>query len=147
MKKPASIKDILDTASQSREHLAELRNDFRSRMGNFKHHRSASEQQELTENFSQVLRAWGIEDATHIPAVLRELRLRILVFALPLAVCLCAALLTQRSAVWLAVALVTPPCLLGMLTTAWRLSVLGKRRFQSFTFWLGAFVGFTQKGS
>lgn len=147
MKKPASIKGILDTASQSKEHLAELNNDFRSRMGNFRKERGPEEQKPLEQDFEQVLRAWGIEDAAHIPAVLRELRLRILVFALPVIVCLCAALLTQRSAVWLAVALVTPPCLLGMLTTTWRLSVLGQGRFQSFMRWLWSLVSFAKKGS
>lgn len=143
MKKPASITGILDTASQSGEHLAELRKDFRSRLGSFRHHRSASEQQELTEDFSRVLAAWGIADAD-IPGVIRLLRLRLLIFA-PLLACVLAATFRQSPAAVLALALVTPPCLLGLVTTAWRISILQNRRFLPLSRWLRHVAGFPRK--
>lgn len=144
MKKPASITGILDTASQSGEHLAELRKDFSSRLGSFRHHRSASEQQELTEDFSRVLAAWGIADAD-IPGVIRLLRLRLLIFAVPLLACVLAATFRQSPAAVLALALVTPPCLLGLVTTAWRISILQNRRFLPLSRWLRHVAGFPRK--
>ena len=135
MKKPASIKGILDTASQSGEHLAELRKAFRFRLDAFRHHRSASEQQELTEDFSRVLMAWGIADA-EIPGVIRLLRLRLLIFAVPLLACVLAAAWQQSLAASLVLCLVTPPCLLGLVTTAWRISILQNRRFLPLCRWL-----------
>ena len=82
MKKPDSIQTILDTASSSKRHVAGLRGDFRSRLNAFRRHRSAEEQQELTEDFRHVLAAWGIADAD-IPGVITALRLRLVVFLLP----------------------------------------------------------------
>lgn len=73
MKTPASIQTILDTASSSRRHVAGLRGDFRSRLDSFRRHRSAEEQQELTEDFRRVLVAWGIADAD-IPGVITTFR-------------------------------------------------------------------------
>ena len=68
------------------DHISALRQDLRSRLQGFKAQRTTTEQARLEQDFSQVLRAWGIDDAALIPAVLRELRLRILIFALPVAV-------------------------------------------------------------
>ena len=67
------------------DHISALRQDLRSRLQGFKAQRTTTEQARLEQDFSQVLRAWGIDDAALIPAVLRELRLRILIFALPVA--------------------------------------------------------------
>lgn len=135
MKKPASVKGILDTASQSGEHLAELRNDFRSRLGDFHRHRSASAQQELTEDFRRVLAAWGIADAD-IPGVLAALRLRLVIFAVPVLACLFVTAWQQSPVAFLALACVTPPCLLGLVTTVWRISILQSRRFLPLSHWL-----------
>lgn len=132
-------------------YLAALRGDLRNRLQHFKANRAPLEQKALEQDFSQVLTAWGVADAAHIPAVLRELRLRMLVLALPVLVCLGAALLTQRPAVWLAVTLVTPPCLFGIVTTCWRVAVLTHRRFQPFSNWLGGWLcslaSFAKKGA
>ena len=147
MKKNTSIKDILDAASQSKEHLAELRNDFSSRMGTFKNHRSAAKQQELAEDFGQVLHAWGIDNVECIHLVVRELRLRILIFALPAVLCAVLAVLMPWPAAWLPLVLVSPPCLLGAVITLWRVSVLTRQQYQPFMCWLCSFVGFAKKGA
>ena len=126
-------------------HLASLRGHLRNRLRYFRSHRNAAEQTELAQDFVQVLRAWGIEDATQLPFVLRELCLRLLVFVLPVTVCALTALITQRAYVWLALALIVPPCLLGIVTTLWRISVLKAQRFQPFTSWLCSVVGLAQK--
>ena len=127
-------------------HLAALRGDLRKRLQHFKAHREAAEQSALEHDFAQVLRAWGIEDAAHIPAVLRELRLRLLIFALPVLACGIAVMVNGSGVAWLALLLVALPCAFGMLTTCWRLSVLSRCRFQPFTRWLWSCLSFTQKG-
>ena len=72
--------------------------------------------------------------------MLRELRLRRWVFVLPVAVCLLTALVTGQTTLWLALALVVPPCLLGIASTYWRISVLTCRCFQPFGRWLGCWL-------
>lgn len=138
MKTPAPIQTILDTASLSGRHVAGLRGDFHSRLDAFRRHRSASEQQDLTEDFSHVLAAWGLADAD-IPGVITALRLRLSVFAAPLLACLMAASFRQTPAVLLTSALVAPPCLFGMVTTLWRISILRNRRFTPLCRWLLCF--------
>ena len=129
-------------------HLAALRGDLQSRLRHFKAERTPEEQKALEEDFAQVLDAWGIGEQD-IPAVLRELRLRVWVFALPVAVCLLTALCIPMVTLWLAVLMITPPCLFGIVTTWWRMAVLTRRRFQPFSTWLGCWlcslVSFTQK--
>ena len=117
MKTPASLQTILDTASLSGRHVAGLRGDFRSRLVAFRLHRSADEQQKLAEDFCLVLAAWGMADAD-IPGVVSALRLRLLVFLAP------------------ALACIAPPCLLGTVTTLWRISILRNRRFTPLCRWL-----------
>lgn len=126
-------------------HLASLRGDLRNRLQWFRSHRTPAEQTELAQDFVQVLQAWGIEDAAQLPFVLRELRLRLLVFVLPVVVCALTEFITQRAYVWLAAALIVPPCLLGIVTTLWRMAVLKEQRFQPFTGWLCSVVGLAQK--
>lgn len=137
--------NLVSRVSSTGEHLSELRAMFRSRMDNFRHHRSASEQQELTEDFSRVLAAWGIADADSIPGVIRLLRLRLLIFAVPLLVCVLVATFRQSLAAVLSLALVTPPCLLGLVTTVWRISILQTRRFLPLSRWLRHVAGFPRK--
>lgn len=128
-------------------HIQELRGDLRSRLQRFKAQREPGEQTVLEQDFVQVLSAWGIEEAAQLPAVLRELRLRLWVFALPVALCLLAAVFLQSPAAWLTFALVGVPCILGVLTTLWRVSVLARQRFQPFTRWLCSLVNFAQKSA
>lgn len=138
MKNPSSLQNILDTASLSGRHVAGLRGDFRSRLNAFRRHRSAEEQQELTEDFRRVLAAWGLADAD-IPGVITALRLRLLVFLAPMLACLIAAAWRQSLVTWLALACIAPPCLLGMVTTLWRISILKTRRFLPLCRWLPRF--------
>ena len=138
MKNPSSLKTILGTASLSGRHVAGLRGDFRSRLNAFRRHRSAEEQLELTEDFRRVLAAWGLADAD-IPGVITALRLRLLVFLAPMLACLIAAAWSQNPAAWLTLACIAPPCLLGMVTTLWRISILKTRRFLPLCRWLPRF--------
>lgn len=138
MKPPASLQTILDTASLSGRHVAGLRGDFRSRLNAFRRHRSAEEQQELAEDFRRVLAAWGLADAD-IPGVITALRLRLLVFLAPMLACFIAAAWSQSLVARLALACIAPPCLLGMVTTLWRISILKTRRFLPLCRWLPRF--------
>lgn len=134
--KKGVFSSIRNHISQTGQHFSGLQTDLRSRLGHFRRDRSATEQQELTEDFSRVLMAWGIETVEDIPHVIRAFRLRFVVFALPVAVCMIAALLRQDFASYLALAFVSLPCLLGIITTAWRISVLKNRCFLSLFRWL-----------
>ena len=135
MKTPVSIQGILDAANSSGRHVAGLRGDFRSRLNAFRRHRSAEEQQELTEDFRNVLAAWGIADAD-IPGVISALRLRLPVFAVPMLACLITAAWSHSPLSFLSLACVAPPCLLGMVTTLWRISILRNHRFTPLCRWL-----------
>ncbi len=135
MKTPAFLQTILDTARLSGRHVAGLRGDIRSRLDAFRRHRSAEEQRELTVNFHHVLIAWGIADAD-IPGVITALRLRLLVFAVPMLTCLITAAWSHSLTSFLALACIAPPCLLGIVTTLWRISVLRNRRFTPLCRWL-----------
>ena len=131
-------------------YLAALRGDLRNRLQHFKANRAPEEQDVIEKDFARVLQAWGIEDDELIPAVLAELRLRLPVFALPLLGCSAALMVSHSTIVWLAVVLIAVPCCLGLCTTCWRLSVLTRRRFQSFPRWLCSLVGIatnSQKGA
>lgn len=131
------LKDtIASRVSPTGQHLVALRTDVRSRLGDFRRHRSVSEQQALAEDFSTVLAAWGIDDAAAIPGVVRALRLRFVVFIVPVVVCLTAALLLRSFPSILTLAFVSLPCLVGIITTAWRISILENRRFLSLSRWL-----------
>lgn len=135
MKTPVSIQGILDAANSSGRHVAGLRGDFRSRLNAFRRHRSAEEQEELTEDFRHVLAAWGIADAD-IPGVISALRLRLPVFAVPMLACLITAAWSHSPLSFLSLACVAPPCLLGMVTTLWRISILRNHRFTPLCRWL-----------
>ena len=135
MKTPVFLQTILDTARLSGRHVAGLRGDIRSRLDAFRRHRSAEEQRELTVHFHHVLIAWGIADAD-IPGVITALRLRLLVFAVPMLTCLITAAWSHSLTSFLALACIAPPCLLGIVTTLWRISVLRNRRFTPLCRWL-----------
>lgn len=135
MKTPASLQTILDTASLSGRHVAGLRGDFHSRMAAFRRNRAASEQAALEEDFTLVLAAWGMADAD-IPGVVSALRLRLLVFAVPMLACLIMAAWSHSPLSFLSLACIAPPCLLGMVTTLWRISILRHRRFTPLCRWL-----------
>ena len=127
------------------DHISELRQDLNARLQDFRAQRTPAEQARLEQDFAQVLHAWGIENTTAIPAVVRELRLRMLIFSLPVALCLVLALFTPWPAVWLPVALIAPPCLLGGIITRWRISILTRQQYQPFMRWLCSCFGFVSQ--
>ena len=135
MKTPASLQTILDTASLSGRHVTGLRGDFRSRMAAFRRNRAASEQTALEGDFTLVLAAWGMADAD-IPGVISALRLRLLVFLAPALACFATAAWSHSPLAFLSLACIAPPCLLGMVTTLWRISILRHRRFTPLCRWL-----------
>ena len=135
MKTPVFIQTILDAASLSGRHVAGLRGDFRSRLAAFRRNRAASEQAALEEDFSLVLAAWGIADAD-IPGVISALCLRLLVFLAAALACLLAVAWSHSPLSFLSLACIAPPCLLGMVTTLWRISILRHRRFTPLCRWL-----------
>ncbi|CAK7025580.1 MAG: hypothetical protein DELT_02568 [Desulfovibrio sp.] len=132
---------VADRIAPTGKHLTDLRSELRSRLHQFNESRSSEEQQALSEDFSQVLHAWGIDDAGKIPAVVRSLRLRFLIFGLPVVVCAVAAALLQSTVSCLGFVLVATPCIFGIITTAWRISVLENGRFLPLSRWLLSFWG------
>ncbi len=135
MKMPVFLQTILNTASLSGRHVAGLRGDFRSRLAAFRRHRAASEQAALEEDFKLVLAAWGMTEAD-IPGVISALRLRLLVLAVPMLACLVAAAWSHSPLSFLSLACIAPPCLLGLVTALWRISILRNRRFTPLCRWL-----------
>ena len=135
MKTPVSLSSLLAVAGESRQHLAELRSGFRSRLAAFRRNRAEDEQQKLAEDFRHVLAAWGIADAD-IPGVISALRLRLPVFVVPVLACLITAAWLHSPVSFLSLACIAPPCLLGMVTTLWRISILRHRRFTPLCRWL-----------
>ena len=127
MKTPASLSSVLAVAGESRQHLAELRSGVRSRLSAFRRNRAASEQAALEEDFTLVLAAWGMADAD-IPGVVSALRLRLLVFAVPILACLIMAAWSHSPLSFLSLACIAPTCLLGMVTKLCRISILRHRR-------------------
>ena len=140
MKTPVSLSSLLAVAGESRQHLAELRSGFRSRLAAFRRNRAASEQAALEEDFNLVLAAWGIADAD-IPGVIRVLRLRVPLFIAPVVLCALAAIWQRTVLSVIALCLVSLPCLPGILTTRWGISLLRNRCFLPFGRWLLQGVG------
>ena len=137
MKIPSILQKILDTT----RYVVGLRRDLLSRLDTFRLHRSAKEQQGLAENFHHVLAAWGIAADADIPGVIRVLRLRVPLFIAPVVLCALAAIWQRTMLSVIALCLISLPCLLGILTTLWRISLLRNRRFLPFGRWLLQGVG------
>jgi hypothetical protein len=128
-------------------HLAALRGDLRNRLQHFKANRAPEEQDAMEKDFARVLQAWGIEDATHIPYVLAELRLRLPIFALPLLGCSAALMVSHSTIVWLAVVLIVVPCCLWAVYHLLASIRAFPPPLQSFPSWLCSVVGLAQKGA
>ena len=127
---------VISRISPTREHLSVLRTDLRERLRGFRSYREQTRQKEFTEDFTRVLEAWGIEDAADLPGVLRDMRLRCLILAVPVCVAVFVALLSRGHIAFLTLGLVAPPCLLGIAVTRWRMAVLRNRAFLPFARWL-----------
>ena len=133
--------------SPTRAHLSELRSEVRTRLRSFNNDREINQQQLLEDDFKRVLVSWGINSAAEIPRIIMELRLRFLLFTLPIIVCGATAAISQSFIAYLALAFMTLPCLLGVLTTSWRISILTKQKFTPLLRWIVSGAGFFQKGS
>lgn len=125
--------------SATSEHIAALKEDLHLRLQGFQANRSRTSQQLLQDNFAQVLSAWGITSQGEIQEAIRAIQWRILIFALPIVICSLAAAITQTLLACLSLLLVGVPCLLGILTSYWRICVLSNRRFLPFWIWLVSF--------
>ena len=135
MKTPVFIQTILDAASLSGRHVAGLRGDFRSRLAAFRRNRAAAEQAARVEDLARGGGGGGVGDAG-ISGGLAGLGLRLPVFAVPMLACLITAAWSHSPVSFLSLACVAPPCLLGMVTTLWRISILRHRRFTPLCRWL-----------
>ena len=136
---------LASRVSPTSAHLSALRADLRGRLRGFRSNRENSRQTELTDDFALVLDAWGIGDEADLPRILRDMRLRCLILAAPIFVAILAAFLSRNHISFLTLALVAPPCLLGIAVTRWRMAVLRHRAFFSFSRWL--LSGFIRKHS
>ena len=141
MQESTKYQGVRAAVRQSRQQLAALGSSFSSRIAAFRKHRSAPEQAVVAQEFHLLLVAWGIEDSAAIPRVIRGLRLRFPLFGFPSAAALTAAAWQQSPLALVPASLVVPPCLLGIMTTAWRISILRQRRFLPFGRWLWHCVG------
>ena len=131
MKKYLSTTAFVTALCESKRQCSLLRNRLCARVAFFRSHRSSQEQHAVAQDFSLLLAAWGIADDADIPGVIRVLRLRV-----PL-----AAIWQRTMLSVIALCLVSLPCLLGILTTLWRISLLRNRRFLPFGRWLLQGVG------
>lgn len=120
---------IRASVRQSGRALSRLQDGFCARFVHFRRHRSIQDQEAVTQEFGLLLLAWGIDGVAAIPGVIRTLRLRFLVFGIPAVGFMMAAVWRQTPLSLIAACLIIPPCLLGIFTTAWRISILRQRRF------------------
>lgn len=141
MKKYLSTTAFVTALCESRRQCSLLRNRLCARVAFFRSHRSSQEQHAVAQDFSLLLAAWGIADDADIPGVIRVLRLRVPLFIAPVVLCALAAIWQRTMLSVIALCLISLPCLLGILTTLWRISLLRNRRFLSFGRWLLQGVG------
>jgi hypothetical protein len=120
----------------SKDHLSALRGDVQSRLRGFGSGRETARQEMLENDFALVLEAWGIEEKSDIPDILRDLRLRCLILLAPVSAASLAAVFSRSPLSLLTLALIAPPCLFGVVATRWRMSVLKKRAFVPLLRWL-----------
>lgn len=141
MKKYLSTTAFVTALCESRLQCSLLRNRLCARVAFFRSHRSSQEQHAVAQDFSLLLAAWGIADDADIPGVIRVLRLRVPLFIAPVILCALAAIWQRTMLSVIALCLISLPCLLGILTTLWRISLLRNRRFLPFGRWLLQGVG------
>ena len=136
MKKYLSTTAFVTALCESRRQCSLLRNRLCARVAFFRSHRSSQEQHAVAQDFSLLLAAWGIADDADIPGVISALRLRLLVFLAAALACLLAVAWSHSPLAFLSLVCIAPPCLLGMVTTLWRISILRHRRFTPLCRWL-----------
>jgi hypothetical protein len=128
--------NIAERLSPTRAHWSGLRADIAARLRHFRRGRDADLQTAVEQDFALLLEAWGIGNETDIPEILRDLRLRCLLLALPIAMAIVSALLAPGFYSGLTFILIAPSCLFGLLITRWRMSILQNRAFTPLHRWL-----------
>lgn len=130
-----------EAVSPSREHISGIRADMDARLRALKTDRAEHLQETLETDFHFVLTAWGIFSTDELPNAIRDLRLRLAVFGIP--VLLACVLFYQGfdggAMLFVASFLCLVVSLTGLLTTCWRLHVLKHRHFLPFRRWLFTF--------
>lgn len=116
------------------DHWSDLNADLQNRRKNFMRNRTVN-QELLEENFQLLLNAWGMRESD-IPHVLKSLRLRIILFFIPLV--LAGIMLAQGS--YLAAVIFSLVSIVGILSAYWRISILESRQFQPVHRTLVAFI-------
>lgn len=129
---------IATRLSPTRTHWSGLKTDVAARLRHFRQGRDAGLQKAVEQDFSLLLEAWGIGSEADIPGILRDLRLRCLVLAVPVLVALLSLPLMPGLYGALTLLLIAPPCLFGLLVTRWRMSILQNRAFMPLHRWLAA---------
>lgn len=117
-------KDASSFTQPTKEHWDGLGRDLKSRLDHIQQGRDA-DQTDLEANFQHALTAWGMSE-DDIPHVLRDLKIRVMVFLLALLPS--AFLLLQEQYVCAACFAVVS--LVGSIITLWRIRVLKNRHFK-----------------
>ncbi len=129
---------------QSKTRLHSLQNLMSLRVSAFRQGRSTQDRESMTHNFTHVLHAWGIaHDA--IPTAIAQLRLRCYIFFIPIVVTTVIALCIQSSLAYISLICVALPCILGCISTVWRIYILQKRQFIPFLQWVLLCVPFVSQ--
>ncbi len=134
-----SIKQLLQIRS-SKQHIQGLRSTMYDRLNAFRQDRSPEAQEALNGKFKVVLRAWGIKKAKLIPRVIEALYLRCMAFVLTMLFSLIVAFFLQSFVAYITLVSFLLPCLLGLVTSLWRISILKHRRFVPLSRWIVSFV-------
>ncbi len=134
-----SLKQLLQIRS-SKQHIQGLHSAMNDRLNAFRQDRSPEAQRALNGKFKAVLRAWGIKKTKLIPRVIEALYLRCMVFSLAILFSLVAAFFLQSFVAYISLVFFLLPCLLGLVTSLWRISILKHRRFIPFSRWIVSLV-------
>lgn len=130
--------DKISNVAMGKLYVSALTNNFKTRLRIFRENRSSDAQKALIDDFDQVLHAWGIGSKVDIPFIIRELRMRCLIFMVSIFIIIILAVFLQNLFAYLSLVCVALPCFLGLITTLWRISILKHRNFVPLSRWLFA---------
>lgn len=136
---------ISGSISPSRKHIGHLLDDIRGRCNSFSKNRSREGQEKL-QDFPTLLVMWGMEEKD-IKPVIKELKLRCIILLLLPIISIIIAIWQFTLVTFIAAILILIPCLFALISTAWRISILQKRCFVSFAWWLLGFLNIIQKSA
>ena len=116
-----------ESAKDLKESVANNTNALKKRLQDYAKNRDSDSAKGFETDFNTVLKAWGMTE-NDIPQVLKELKIRMSIFLVP--VILAFYLATKGSRI-IAITLMIS-AILGFVTTLWRYNILEKRQFKSF---------------